>query len=311
MRGEPQMDYRQLDACVRGLRREMVDFTSELVGIASENPPGNAYPACVRAIESRLRALGLPCDIVKYRPARGRSATIPARPWCRAASAPARRTLYFSGHYDVVPVTTPGQCAPVQKGKTLFGRGRRHEGRPGRDALCGGGAAAAPRAARRTRRPGLRSGRGDGRAPRLGISGGDRAPGHGRHRHADARAHERRRLEREPRRDHHARHGARTRGPRRTAAPGPQRVRGRDPRRRRPAAPGPARGPPPHAVPRDAGGGAPIADAHRRPRRGRIELQRRARPLRVHGRPAHEPGGRLRRRARRAVRVFDEARQTA
>jgi succinyl-diaminopimelate desuccinylase len=34
-----------------------------------------------------------------------------------------RRTLYFSGHYDVVPVTTPGQCAPVQKGKTLFGRG--------------------------------------------------------------------------------------------------------------------------------------------------------------------------------------------
>jgi acetylornithine deacetylase/succinyl-diaminopimelate desuccinylase-like protein len=33
------------------------------------------------------------------------------------------RTLYFSGHYDVVPVTTPGQCAPVHKGKTLFGRG--------------------------------------------------------------------------------------------------------------------------------------------------------------------------------------------
>jgi acetylornithine deacetylase/succinyl-diaminopimelate desuccinylase-like protein len=34
-----------------------------------------------------------------------------------------RRTLYFSGHYDVVPVTTPGQCAPLLKGKTLFGRG--------------------------------------------------------------------------------------------------------------------------------------------------------------------------------------------
>ena len=33
------------------------------------------------------------------------------------------RTLYFSGHYDVVPVTTPGQCAPVLRGKTLFGRG--------------------------------------------------------------------------------------------------------------------------------------------------------------------------------------------
>jgi acetylornithine deacetylase/succinyl-diaminopimelate desuccinylase-like protein len=34
-----------------------------------------------------------------------------------------QRTLYFSGHYDVVPVTTPNQCTPVLKGKTLFGRG--------------------------------------------------------------------------------------------------------------------------------------------------------------------------------------------
>src|SRR5262249_36862825 len=33
------------------------------------------------------------------------------------------RTLYFSGHYDVVPVTTRGQCTPVFRGKTLFGCG--------------------------------------------------------------------------------------------------------------------------------------------------------------------------------------------
>jgi succinyl-diaminopimelate desuccinylase len=46
-----------LDTCVRGLRNEMTDFTSDLVGIASENPPGNAYRECVSAIESRLRLL--------------------------------------------------------------------------------------------------------------------------------------------------------------------------------------------------------------------------------------------------------------
>jgi len=122
MRGEPQMNYRQLDACVRGLRREMVDFTSELVGIASENPPGNAYPASVRAIECRLRALDLPCDIVKYRPAR-RARDDSGAAVVQSSVGAGRRTLYFSGHYDVVPVTTPGQCASVQKGKTLFGRG--------------------------------------------------------------------------------------------------------------------------------------------------------------------------------------------
>lgn len=54
------MNFPDLDACVRSLRNEMIEFTSELVAIASENPPGTAYPDCVRAIESKLRALDLP-----------------------------------------------------------------------------------------------------------------------------------------------------------------------------------------------------------------------------------------------------------
>src|SRR5262245_27965828 len=33
------------------------------------------------------------------------------------------RAFYFSGHYDVVPVTTAGQCTPLLRGKTLYGRG--------------------------------------------------------------------------------------------------------------------------------------------------------------------------------------------
>ena len=65
------MNLSDLDACVRSLRNEMIAFTSELVSIASENPPGHAYPSCVRAIESRLRALDLPCEIVPYRSAKG------------------------------------------------------------------------------------------------------------------------------------------------------------------------------------------------------------------------------------------------
>lgn len=125
------MNFNDLDACVRSLRDEMIAFTSELVAIASENPPGNAYPECVRLIESRLRALGLPCEVVKYRPVRPVRVVRPANGTPDDSGAAVvtssvgagRRTLYFSGHYDVVPVTTPGQCAPVLKGKTLFGRG--------------------------------------------------------------------------------------------------------------------------------------------------------------------------------------------
>ncbi len=105
-----------------GLREEMVAFTSELMAIASENPPGSGYPECVRFLEGRLRALGLPSTRVPYRPAKGeRDRSGAAVVLSHVGSGP--RSLYFSGHYDVVPVTTPGQCAPVLRGKTLFGRG--------------------------------------------------------------------------------------------------------------------------------------------------------------------------------------------
>jgi succinyl-diaminopimelate desuccinylase len=116
------VNFTDLDACVRSLRDEMIECTSELVSIASENPPGNAYPACVRAIESRLRALDLPCEIVKYRPAKGTRDNSGAAVVLSSVGA-GRRTLYFSGHYDVVPVTTVGQSTPLIRGNTLFGRG--------------------------------------------------------------------------------------------------------------------------------------------------------------------------------------------
>jgi acetylornithine deacetylase/succinyl-diaminopimelate desuccinylase family protein len=119
--GNETLDGR-IDACVRELRDEIVAFTSELVAIASENPPGNAYPACVRALTSKLRALGLPCERVPYRAGRrGRDAAGAAILLSGIGAGP--RTLYFSGHYDVVPVIRANQCTPQRRGRTLFGRG--------------------------------------------------------------------------------------------------------------------------------------------------------------------------------------------
>ena len=114
--------HRRIDACVRELRDEMIDFTRELVAIPSENPPGSAYPECVRAIASRLRALDLPCERVPFRPRKGRPDASGAAIVLSSIGL-GMPTLYFSGHYDVVPVITPGQCTPVLRGKTLFGRG--------------------------------------------------------------------------------------------------------------------------------------------------------------------------------------------
>jgi len=114
--------HRRLDACVGDLRDEMVDFTSELMAVASENPPGSEYPACLRLIESRLRNLGLPCERVAYRAGKRERDQSGAAVLLSSVGS-GQQTLYFSGHYDVVPVTVPGQCTPVLRGKTLFGRG--------------------------------------------------------------------------------------------------------------------------------------------------------------------------------------------
>ena len=114
--------HRRIDACVRDLRGDILAFTTELVAIASENPPGLRYAECVRAIESRLRALGLPHAQIAFHERRGARDTSGAAIVLSHVGTGAR-TLYFSGHYDVVPETTPGQCVPELRGKTLFGRG--------------------------------------------------------------------------------------------------------------------------------------------------------------------------------------------
>ena len=120
--GGPREIDRQLDACVRSFKSDILDFTEALVGVASENPPGTAYPECLRVIEARLRALGLDAERVPYRPRRGERDESGATVLLSGVGR-GRRTLYFSGHYDVVPVSTPGQCRAVRRGNTLFGRG--------------------------------------------------------------------------------------------------------------------------------------------------------------------------------------------
>jgi acetylornithine deacetylase/succinyl-diaminopimelate desuccinylase family protein len=114
--------YGRLDACARGFERDIVDFTEALVGVASENPPGTAYPDCVRVIEARLRALDLEVERVPYRPRKGERDASGAAVLLSSVGR-GSRTLYFSGHYDVVPVSSPGQCRAVRRGPALFGRG--------------------------------------------------------------------------------------------------------------------------------------------------------------------------------------------
>jgi succinyl-diaminopimelate desuccinylase len=88
----------------------MLDLTQRLIAIPSENPPGNQYEECARTLFEELRRLGF--DDVRREGA------------CVLASVGAGpQTLYFSGHYDVVPAQSRDQFQPHVKGPNLFGRG--------------------------------------------------------------------------------------------------------------------------------------------------------------------------------------------
>ncbi len=88
----------------------MLDLSRRLIAIPSENPPGSHYEDCIRVLLEELDRLGF--DDV------GRAGA------CVLASAgTGPRTLYFSGHYDVVPAQSRDQFQPRIEGANLFGRG--------------------------------------------------------------------------------------------------------------------------------------------------------------------------------------------
>ncbi|HKI26054.1 MAG TPA: ArgE/DapE family deacylase [Candidatus Sulfotelmatobacter sp.] len=88
----------------------MLQLTTDLVRVATENPPGNNYDAAVDLLCRTLARLKV--DDVRVE---GQCVL--------AFLGESERTLYFSGHYDVVPAQDPSQFQPRVKGKNLFGRG--------------------------------------------------------------------------------------------------------------------------------------------------------------------------------------------
>jgi len=88
----------------------MLQLANELIAIPTENPPGNAYAQAVELLCQRLRALGFTDTRVEGE-------------CVLSFVGDGERTLYFSGHYDVVPAQNQSQFMPVTRDANLFGRG--------------------------------------------------------------------------------------------------------------------------------------------------------------------------------------------
>lgn len=99
----------------------MATFLAELVAIPTENPPGKNYLVCAELLEKHIRQCGLDCE--RFEPVRLRNEN-DDEPVCLLASfGNGERSLYFHGHYDVVPAQSAEQFKPFRKEHFLFGRG--------------------------------------------------------------------------------------------------------------------------------------------------------------------------------------------
>src|SRR5215470_8275061 len=98
-----------LARAIESHRDAILDLSCRLISIPSENPPGNHYREAADLIRAHLESLGFETQTCGD---------------CILTSiGDGPRTLYFSGHYDVVPAQSRTQFDPVIQGANLFGRG--------------------------------------------------------------------------------------------------------------------------------------------------------------------------------------------
>ena len=113
------MDLRlALEQALNVHKESLLTFGRDLITIASENPPGNHYRDCMNRIRAELDHLGFAYRVVE----------VPGysdRPRYNVLSfhGDGQRTLYFHGHYDVVPAQRREQFIPRIENGQLFGRG--------------------------------------------------------------------------------------------------------------------------------------------------------------------------------------------
>ena len=110
----PPSFVKALNTC----KEAILAFSQDLIRIASENPPGQHYRECVHRIQAELGRLGLTSQVLE-------APGPPGSPRYNLLSSygSGERTVYFHGHYDVVPAQSREQFVPrVEEGR-LYGRG--------------------------------------------------------------------------------------------------------------------------------------------------------------------------------------------
>ncbi len=98
---------------------EMAALVEALVAIDSENPPGRGLGSCGRVLHEAMSRLDLSPELIEL-PAR---AGLEEPCVVRGSVGEGARTVYFHGHFDVVPAQSREQFRPRRADGRIVGRG--------------------------------------------------------------------------------------------------------------------------------------------------------------------------------------------
>jgi len=98
---------------------EMGALLEALVAVDTENPPGRGLGACAAVLRDALDRLGLSPEVIEVPPA----GELEDPCVVRAAAGDGPRTVYFHGHFDVVPAQRRDQFEPRRRDGRIVGRG--------------------------------------------------------------------------------------------------------------------------------------------------------------------------------------------
>ncbi len=104
---------------IEGSADEMAELLQRLVAIDTENPPGRGLVACAEVLRDALDRFGLAPEVIE--PDGGGAIEQPRI--VRGQAGTGDRTLYFHGHFDVVPAQSRDQFIPRRRDGRIVGRG--------------------------------------------------------------------------------------------------------------------------------------------------------------------------------------------
>ncbi|MDX6599806.1 MAG: succinyl-diaminopimelate desuccinylase [Gaiellales bacterium] len=121
MPGGPVVDGGELGSWLDSRAEEMTALVESLVAIDSETPPGRGLGGCGRLLRDALMGLDLTPELIELPASPGLEEPCVVRGSVGAGAD--ARTVYFHGHFDVVPAQSRDQFRPRRADGRIVGRG--------------------------------------------------------------------------------------------------------------------------------------------------------------------------------------------